>query len=48
MTTNACNKIYKMALNEVTQLKALENEALHFLLEEEEREKQELHQAIGI
>ena len=29
-------KFYKMVLNEVTQMKALEGEALHSLLEEKE------------
>lgn len=48
MTKNACNKILKVALNEAKQLKALEDEALQFLLEEEKQEKQELHQALGM
>ena len=37
-----------MALAEATELAALEKEALEFFLEEEEREKQELKQALRV
>ena len=37
-----------MALTQATELVALEDEAIQFLLEEEEREKEELKQALRV